>query len=303
MTESMYGYMKVSTITNMSYPQTSSGGGPVEEVIKKLVLDPYFSGLEVGIVNDPDVRKRIAAMLSQSGMAVGHAAHGRLFGPGLSLCDLEEPARAKAVLAMKQGIDQAYEMGAAFIVFHSTSYNEKYLEKAYHALVESTTELCGYAKSSGDLQVLIEVFDHDMDKRCLIGPAKLAKKFAEEVTQKVSNFGLVVDLSHLPCLRETPEESIIPVREYIKGIHIGNAVVKDPSCEAYGDNHPRFGFPDSAVGMNDIRDFLRVLLDVGILNKKNPPVVSFEIKPREYEDPDIVLANAKRYLNEAWAGV
>jgi sugar phosphate isomerase/epimerase len=301
MTESMYGYMKVSTITNMSYPQTGSGDGPIAEVIEKLALDPYFTGVEVGMINDPKVRKRVAAILTQSGMAVGHAAHGRLFGPGLSLCDLDEEARGKAVAAVKEGIDQSYEIGASCIVFHSTSYKEECREEAYQALVASTKELCRYAHSLGELKVLIEVFDYDMDKRCLIGPAKLAGQYARDITREFGNFGLVVDLSHLPCLRETPEEAIMPVKEYLVGVHIGNAVVEDPSLEAYGDNHPRFGFPHSAVGIEDICKFFRLLLDIGILNKENPPIVSFEIKPREYEDPDIVLANAKRYLNEAWA--
>jgi sugar phosphate isomerase/epimerase len=301
MTESMYGYMKVSTITNMSYPQTGSGDGPIAEIIEKLALDPYFTGVEVGMINDPKVRKRVAALLAQSGMTVGHAAHGRLFGPKLSLCDLDEAARSKAVAAIKEGIDQSYEIGASCIVFHSTSYKEESKEEAYQALAASTRELCSYAQSLGGLKVLIEVFDYDMDKRCLIGPAKLAKRYAQDIAQEYSNFGLVVDLSHLPCLRETPEEAILPVQEYIGGVHIGNAVVKDPSCEAYGDNHPRFGFPNSAVGIEDICEFFQVLLAIGILNKMKPPLVSFEIKPRDYDDPAIVLANAKRYLNEAWA--
>ncbi|MEI9944953.1 MAG: hypothetical protein WDN26_12145 [Chitinophagaceae bacterium] len=50
-------------------------------------------------------------------------------------------------------------------------------------------------------------------------------------------------------------------------------------------------------------DYLRVLLNIGFLNTEKPPIVSFEIKPFGDEDPDIVIANAKRTLNEAWAKV
>ncbi|MGI5850199.1 MAG: sugar phosphate isomerase/epimerase, partial [Christensenellales bacterium] len=35
--------------------------------------------------------------------------------------------------------------------------------------------------------------------------------------------------------------------------------------------------------------------------KKNPPILSFEVKPWGDEDSELVIANAKRTLNEAWA--
>jgi hypothetical protein len=39
------------------------------------------------------------------------------------------------------------------------------------------------------------------------------------------------------------------------------------------------------------------------LNEKNPPIVSFEVKPFGDEDADVVIANAKRTLNMAWSKV
>ena len=52
-------------------------------------------------------------------------------------------------------------------------------------------------------------------------------------------------------IHETIEESIIPVKDYIIHAHMGNTVIKSPDCEAYGDNHPRFGFPNSE---NDVEE-------------------------------------------------
>lgn len=48
---------------------------------------------------------------------------------------------------------------------------------------------------------------------------------------------------------------------------------------------------------------MRVLLDVGYLDGKTPKYISFEVKPWKDEDPDLVVANAKRVLNAAWANV
>ena len=65
--------------------------------------------------------------------------------------------------------------------------------------------------------------------------------------------------------------------------------------------HPRFGFPNGENDVDEVVHYLRVLFDIGFLNDKEPPIVSFEIKPYGDEDSDVVIANAKRTLNEAWA--
>lgn len=78
-------------------------------------------------------------------------------------------------------------------------------------------------------------------------------------------------------------------------------MVRDPALPAYGDTHPRFGFPAGENSMDEIVKFLRVLLQTGYLNDKNPPVVSFEVKPFGVEEPELVIANAKRALNLAWS--
>lgn len=159
------------------------------------------------------------------------------------------------------------------------------------------------SKSLGGIKVVHEVFDYDIDKKSLIGPAALAKRYATEITSEFDNFGLMVDLSHLPLIRETAEEAILPIKDYIVHAHMGNCVVKDKNLPAYGDAHPGFGFPGSENDVPELTEFLRILMQTGFLNKKNPPIVSFEVKPFGDEEPEIVIANAKRTLNEAWAAL
>ena len=93
----------------------------------------------------------------------------------------------------------------------------------------------------------------------------------------------------------------MPIKEYLVHAHIGNCVVADLSLPGYGDLHPRFGFPGGENDVDEVIRFLKVLMAVGFLNERNSPIVSFEVKPFGDEDPDIVIANAKRTLNEAWA--
>ena len=68
------------------------------------------------------------------------------------------------------------------------------------------------------------------------------------------------------------------LRPYITHFHIGNAVVKE-GCEAYGDQHPRFGFPESANDTEQLAEFFRVLKEEGFFNEKEPYVLSLEVKP------------------------
>jgi hypothetical protein len=79
--------------------------------------------------------------------------------------------------------------------------------------------------------------------------------------------------------------------------------MRDASDPAYGDYHPRFGLPGSEVDIPALAEFLQALFTVGYLKEgcKDRPIVSFEVKPLPGESSEIVLANAKRSLIEAWA--
>lgn len=301
MAKSMYEYMKVGLIHFMAYPSTMKGEGPIEETVKSIIVDDYFNAIEISWIKDPQIRKKVKAMLDASHMTVAYGAQPRLLTTGLNINDINEKDRLKAVATLKEGIDEAYEMGAVGLAFLSGNYEESTKDKAYQALVESTKELCQYAKEKGNLKIILEIFDFDIAKKSLIGPVDLAKRFAEDITKEFDNFGLMVDLSHIPMLRQSIEESILPIKDYIVHAHMGNCVIKDPAMPAYGDEHPRFGFPGGENDVDELAEFLRILRDIGFLNKDNPPIVSFEVKPFGDEDPEIVIANAKRTLNEAWA--
>ncbi len=303
MNEPMRKFMKVGLVHFMAYPATIKGEGPVVETIKKVILDDYFSAIEITTIKSDADRSSVKKMLESSHMTVAYGAQPRLLTTGLNINDLDEEGRHKALANLKEGIDEAYELGAAGFAFLSGKYEEKTKEQSFEALVKSTNEICAYAKSKGSMRVALEVFDYDVDKKSLVGPAAIALRYANEIRKEHAHFGLMVDLSHIPLIHETVEESLLPVKDYIIHAHIGNCVVKSPDMPGYGDVHPRFGFPNGENDVEEVVHYLRVLFDIGFLNEKDPPIVSFEVKPFGDEDPDIVIANAKRTLNEAWARV
>ena len=151
------------------------------------------------------------------------------------------------------------------------------------------------------MTVELEVFDYDIDKASLIGPASLAARFAADVRCGCGNFGIMVDLSHIPMCREDSRFVVQALRPYITHFHIGNTVIGDPSMEAYGDEHPRFGFPGGSNDTPQVLEFLRLLKQEGFFRPDDPYILSFEVKPRPYEDPCAVAAGSKRVLGRAWA--
>jgi len=301
MIEPIKKFMKLGLVHFMAYPSTIKGEGPILETVKKIAADSYFDAIEITWIKDPKVRAEVKRVLDSSHMTVAYGGQPRLLTTGSNINSLDEAKRLEALANLKEGIDEAYEMGAVGFAFLSGRYEEETKEESYQALIKSTSELCAYAKSKGNMRIALEVFDYDIDKKSIIGPAALAKRFAEEMRERFDNFGLMVDLSHIPMLHETIEESILPVKDYIIHAHMGNTVIRDPGCEAYGDMHPRFGFPNSENDVDQLVEYLRTLMEIGFISEKNRPIVSFEVKPWGDEDPDVVIANAKRTLDLAWA--
>lgn len=289
-------YFRMGTIQWMSHPPARY---PLLDSLKQFACDDYFDAIEITHIEDSETRRQAKRILEQSHMRVCYGAQPRLLGPKLNPNDLDEAGRKKAEAVLLDSIDEAEEMGARGIAFLAGKWREETKEQAFWQLVKTTQNVCAYAAEKKML-VELEVFDFDMAKESLIGPAPLAQRFAAEMRARCNNFGLLVDLSHFPTTYETSRFVVQTLRPYITHLHIGNAVVKK-GCPAYGDEHPRFGFPNGANDVEALRDFFCVLRDEGFLREDDPMVLSFEVKPWEDEDGDIVIANTKRVINRAWA--
>ena len=304
MQDSMYRFMKVGLIHFMAYPQVMKGEGPILETLQKIAEDDFFTAVEVSWIKDEKVRNKAKKLLVVSHLAVAYGAQPRLLIKKLNLNSFNEAERQEAVDEVKAGVDEAYEIEAKSLAFLSgIDPGGQEREQAIKLLVSSAKEICAYAKSKGDLGITLEVFDQKIDKKCLIGPTEDAKRVAEEVREEFDNFGLMVDLSHLPLLGETPAQAIIPVKDYLVHAHMGNCIMRDKEHPGYGDQHPRFGIKGGENDVEELTEYLKVLLDIGFLNPQNPPMVSFEVKPLADESSEVVIANAKRVLREAWIRV
>lgn len=296
MKDSIHKYFQIGTIQWMSHPPADY---EVLDSIKTICCDEFFDALEVTQIKEDSVREAAGRMLEQAHMKVCYGAQPRLLGPGLNPNNVDEEGSLQAERTLLEAVDEAEMLGAKGIAFLAGKWEEKTKDQAYRQLLKTTKNVCDYAAGKG-MFVELEVFDYDMDKAALIGPAPYAAKFAADMRSMCSNFGLIVDLSHFPTTYETSKFVVQTLRPYITHFHIGNAVVKK-GCEAYGDQHPRFGFPGSANDIAQLLDFFRVLKEEEFLNAEAPYVLSFEVKPWKGEDGDLILAGTKRVINRAWA--
>ncbi len=296
MRDSIHKFFQIGTIQWMSHPPVSYN---LLTSIKTIACDDFFDAIEITQIKDDDLKAAAKKMLAQSHLKVCYGAQPRLLGPGLNPNDLSEDGRQKAELTLIEAIDEADDMGAKGIAFLAGKWDQEHKEEAYQQLLKTTRNVCAYAAKRGMI-IELEVFDYNMDKAALIGPAPLAARFAADMRRACNNFGIMVDLSHFPTTYENSKFVIQTLRPYITHFHIGNAVVV-PGQIAYGDTHPRFGFPNSANDVPELLDFFRVLKEEGFLSANKPYVMSFEVKPWGDEDGDIILANTKRVINRAWA--
>lgn len=296
MREPIQKYFQVGTIQWMTHPPKSYD---LLDSVKQLAKDEFFTAVEITKIDDEEIRAKVKRILEQSHMKVCYGAQPRLLGPGLNPNDIDEEGRKKAEQTLLEAIDEAEYMGAGGIAFLAGKWAEETKDQAYQQLLKTTRTLCDYAAEKG-MVVELEVFDYDMDKAALIGPAPYAARFAADMRTTHQNFGLLVDLSHFPTTYETSRFVIQTLRPYITHLHFGNAVVK-AGCEAYGDKHPRFGFPDSANDVEQLTEFFQILKQEGFFREKDPYVLSMEVTPWGDEDGDIILANTKRVINRAWA--
>lgn len=297
---------KLGVVQFMAFPNSDQNPEALLAALKSLAVDPDFGLVELTRMPDRQTLSQVRSLLEAAHLDCGFAATPVILRHGLNPSATDESVRKSAVSELKSCVDEAISLGAKTLTLMSGPFGGDEAGEL-KAFIKTLDEICSYAADKSPdnpLLVLVEPFDRNVDKKALIGPSSLAGVLASEILARHKNFGLLIDLSHLPLLNEAVDECLISLPpDSVRHVHIGNCVTV-PDDPLYGDQHPPFGYPRSENGVEQVRVFLSALHYSGYFARPSPyglPTVSFEVKPLPDQDPLIVLANAKRVLKEALA--
>ncbi len=301
-------YMHLGIVHFMLHPQVQGGDGPVVETIGDLAADGFFQALEVTHVADDAARAAMARRARTARLALGYGAHPALLLNKLDLSAADPDARQQAIDTMLREVDEAREIGAPLVGIldgPNSSPGDEDPEPALQLVADSLKQICHYAAQFG-IWVALEQFDRSIEKKSLLGPIDLCIRVSEMVRAETPNFGLCLDLSHLPLLNEDPPASVRLAADHIVQAHIDNCLISDRSHPQWGDQHPVFGEPGGENDVPELTAFLEALFDIGYFDKDLPtsmPLVSFEMKPTPDQTAAEIIGNCKRTFAAAWARV
>lgn len=302
---SIYNHVKLGIVHFKAYPQVVNGTGPIVETLRNIVEDDFWTAVEIGMVKDVKVRNEVRRLLETSHMEVAYASQSKILSNRLNLNSLDKAERNRAISSLKSAIEEAYHLGATRMrIMSGKDPGADKREEAKDIFADSLTELIEYSNSLGDMYITLKIFDRDIDKCALIGHYDDAADVAEVVNKRVKNFGLLSDLSHFPLLREDPKEALEKVKQFSSDFHIGNCVMRDKLNPMYGDLQPRFGVPGGELDTPDVQNYFQILKDMDLIGPDKMPVLSAEVRPLlADESSEVIVANTKRVIKQAWAAL
>lgn len=303
--------MDFGVIHPLIYLECRGGEGPILETLPTIINDSDFGAIEIAPIKNPEVRQKAKALLAQSQLQVVYLPILPVLLEKLEPGSADADQRKAAMNRLKVLIDEAIDFGCTMAMVQGPlDPGPTQRTATTERLIQDLQMLCDYATAQSRHRLLyltFENFDRDIEKKRLIGPTVEAVRMTEAVNRP--NFGLTIDLSHLPLLNETSAHALQTAAPHLIHAHIGNCVIDHPQSPLYGDFHPRFGHPLGRNDLLEVVDYLKQLDAVGYWAQARErlgrtPILSMELRPVPGEDnPEAVLANGKRTFIRAWSQV
>lgn len=282
---------KIGIVSFMAFPSMTKSQDELASSLKAISDDPFFDAIEVPLIQSAqwDSMKKML-----EGKEVARGCQPDLLNKKLDLNSAEGPKRLEAVAYIVQQVEECSKRGLRKLaVCSGPDPGADRREGARRLLVESLKEICSHASPLG-VEILLETFDRNWDKKLLIGPVDEATEVMEAVRRTDKNIGLMWDLSHAPLLGEKPDD-LRRVRSYLRHVHIG-------CTKQVGDKlldwHPVFHTKGAINSADDVASLLSVLLDIGY-----DGAIAFEVKPEEQQTAQEILDISKGVFLSAYQQV
>ncbi|MDR2675169.1 MAG: TIM barrel protein [Opitutaceae bacterium] len=211
--------------------------------------------------------------------------------------------QAQMRMIIQDMVDQAGACGCSGFIFASGGPAYAKGAQANHdAFYDFCCWLCE-ALAKYNIDALLEPFDYDFDKAYLYGPLDRNIELVERVARVHPNIGIELDIAHLPLMREELVSSIRRCGKWLKRVHFGNCVMKNPADPFYGDRHPPVGYPGGEIDTPQLQTALQTLLETGFLSTENRGDLVLELNPFPGKTEDESVADNLARLHEAWSRV
>ena len=300
-------HMDFGVVHPLVFFECRGGEGPILETLPAIIDDPIFGAIEIAPIKNPETARKARDMLASAQMQVVYLPILPIIVENLGIASADSAERAAVLTRLKTLLDEAIEFDAPMaMVTGPRDPGPAEREAATARLVEDLRELCDYAtgQSRGQLlHITFENFDRDIEKKRLIGPTSETVAMADAIDRP--NFGLTMDLSHLPLLGESSADALRDAAPHIIHAHIGNCVIDHPESPLYGDFHPRFGHLLGRSDLPEVINYLHQLDAIGYWEQARQrlgttPILSMELRTFPDESPTTILANGKRTFIRAW---
>ena len=258
------------------YPESMVDGKVHTESLKELASTDRVKALDLWLWRGERSREEKGILLD-SGKIINYNIGDR-FGEDIALPSSKKEAdRIRAYDLMMREITYALELNCKKIVFGSgpddTSDHEGAKERFFELIMKVSDQL------PTDVELSFEPTDWNIHKKFLFGRLDETIVFIDKVRAAgFERIGLLLDMCHVPIIYETLESALTKGARVLNHIHLGNAVIKNPADELYGDRHPAWSYPGGEYTENDGIKFIKMLGEIGYLDQEGS-TVSFEMRP------------------------
>jgi len=295
-------YARLGLVHHMLYPQCMADPDDHVQTLSAFVQRGDIETLDCCLPYGDERRAKLIPLIRDCGKTVTFATHlFPLRKLGFSTPAPHEQAQVRMVVA--DMVEQAATIGATGFIFASGAPSPADATDAHFAAFAGFCRwLCDELAPHG-ITAQLEPFDTTIDKKFLYGPTQQCVDLVESLKPEVANFGIELDVAHLPLMGEPFAAAIRTVAPYLKRVHLGNCVLKDTSHPRYGDTHPPVGFEAGEIDVAELTEILRCLCDVGYLSAEDRGDLVVEMTPWPGKSVEETVTDNFERLARAWAAV
>jgi sugar phosphate isomerase/epimerase len=303
MTQELHRFARIGLVHHMLYPRCIDDPDDHVTTLEALLRRPDIETIDCCLPYGRERQERLIRAVRASGKE--HVAFAIHFFPfkKLSFASTSYAERAQARLIISDFIAQAAAIGATGFVFGSGGppFHEASAAQ-FEYFYDFCRWLCEQLAPHG-IDALLEPFDFDFDKKFLYGPLDRNLELVQRVRGEFPNIGIELDVAHLPLMKEGFASAIQRSAPFLKRVHLGNCVRKNPADPFYGDRHPPMGYPGGEIDEPELRVILGALRAAGFLNPTARGDLIVEMNPFPGRSADESVADNLARVHRAWADV